>query len=64
MNNAPCLNCKDRHDLCHSRCKKYLEFKKRRDKISEKRMEEYNYNCYLNHAISRMRGSGYGKQIY
>lgn len=64
MNKAPCMNCKDRHILCHSRCKKYLEFKKRMDKISEKRMEEHNYNCYLHLAISRMRGVGYGKQIY
>jgi len=64
MNNAPCLNCKDRHILCHSSCTKYLSFKEKRNKISEKRAEEFDYNCYLNHAISRMKGAGYGKQNY
>ena len=28
MNIAPCKDCKDRHVGCHSKCEKYLEYKK------------------------------------
>lgn len=32
---APCLNCKDRHPLCHSSCIHYLSYKQEHDKIKE-----------------------------
>ena len=28
---APCKNCKERHFLCHSKCQKYLAYKKLND---------------------------------
>lgn len=35
---APCLNCPDRTSDCHSKCKKYLEFKA----VNELQREERN----------------------
>ena len=32
---APCLNCEDRHALCHSTCKKYLYFRHELNKINK-----------------------------
>lgn len=32
---APCLNCPDRYPTCHSKCIKYLEFKKQNDMLKE-----------------------------
>lgn len=34
-----CLNCKDRKSLCHSNCKKYLEYRKRIDFINKRKRE-------------------------
>lgn len=31
--NAPCLNCPDRHESCHSHCEKYAEYKAERQKV-------------------------------
>ena len=38
MDGAPCKNCKDRYVGCHSKCDKYIKFKKdlRKTKYKEK----------------------------
>ena len=36
MLHAPCLNCKNRHPLCHSECKEYLEYRKLKDEENER----------------------------
>lgn len=40
MNIAPCKDCKDRHVGCHSKCEKYLEYKKELQKA--KHQEKIN----------------------
>lgn len=35
--NAPCKDCPDRRELCHSLCEKYKEFVKEREEIREAR---------------------------
>lgn len=42
MNVAPCRDCSERKYLCHSSCDKYIDFKKYKDNIAEKRKEEAN----------------------
>ena len=37
---APCKNCPDREIGCHSRCNKYLEFRKKRDEALDKKRKE------------------------
>lgn len=37
---APCKDCKDRHDICWKDCDKYLRYKKEREEIKEKISEE------------------------
>jgi hypothetical protein len=34
--NAPCKDCFDRHQGCHSKCEKYIAFRKERDELNEK----------------------------
>lgn len=53
MISAPCLNCMDRHSLCHSSCSKYLDFKKQKaieaeklNKIKQSEMDWYGYKEY------------------
>lgn len=33
--NPPCKGCKDRYLGCHSKCKKYIEFRKKKDEWNE-----------------------------
>ena len=44
---VPCKDCKDRQIGCHSKCEKYLEFKKQNDEIKRKqrieKQAEYDY---------------------
>lgn len=40
MLNPPCKDCIDRHDLCHSHCKRYLAFHEERQKILEERYKK------------------------
>ncbi len=35
MSNAPCYQCPDRHNLCHSSRAKYLAFRAERDAINQ-----------------------------
>lgn len=41
---SPCKNCKERFELCHSVCPKYLEFHAYRELIREDRMKAYRAN--------------------
>lgn len=38
---APCKDCRDRELGCHSKCIKYMEFKKQQDALNKQRREEY-----------------------
>lgn len=40
MSSEPCYNCKDRTDVCHSDCKRYGAFAKKREEIRKKRFKE------------------------
>ncbi len=40
MSTAPCMNCPDRHELCHSTCERYKQFEREREAIREKKMQE------------------------
>ena len=59
MNIAPCKDCKDRHIGCHSKCEKYLEYKKElqkakhREKIDKKIEDDIWYG--INMAIKGRR---------
>ena len=59
MNIAPCKDCKDRHVGCHSKCEKYLEYKKElqkakhREKIDKKIEDDIWYG--INMAIKGRR---------
>ena len=59
MNIAPCKDCKDRHVGCHSKCDKYLEYKKElqkakhREKIDKKIEDDIWYG--INMAIKGRR---------
>lgn len=42
---SPCKDCEDRNVGCHSKCEKYIEFKRMRDerKTENKIKREYDY---------------------
>lgn len=56
---SPCYKCENRHTLCHSHCELYLEFRKKRDEINQKKFEEgaFNDDMYTltRHSIQRMK---------
>lgn len=35
--NGPCLGCQDRVLGCHSKCERYLEYRRKKDEIAERR---------------------------
>ena len=37
---VPCYKCEDRRVGCHGECEKYIEFRKEREVIYQKRAEE------------------------
>ena len=41
---APCLDCPDRHDGCHGKCKKYQAFRNSRIRISRERRKSTSLN--------------------
>ena len=44
--NAPCKDCEDRHNLCHSSCEKYRAFRDERERIAKGReREQIGYDC-------------------
>jgi hypothetical protein len=40
MNKAPCKDCPNRHQGCHSECDKYIAFRKERDELNELKHKE------------------------
>lgn len=34
---APCMDCQDRHQLCHADCERYAEYRKPFEQIYERR---------------------------
>lgn len=52
MLHAPCLNCKNRHPLCHSECKEYLEYRKLKDEENE-RLHKLKYEDNLTYFPKR-----------
>lgn len=56
MNTAPCFNCADREYLCHSTCKKYIDFKQWKDEMSKKRRKENELNHIVVESIERLHG--------
>ena len=37
MKKPPCYECEDRDSSCHSKCKKYLRWKERKDSINKRK---------------------------
>ena len=46
MSSNACLNCKDRHEKCHSTCEKYLKFKKELEELHEAKRKQYDLEDY------------------
>jgi hypothetical protein len=40
MNKAPCKDCHERHERCHSTCQKYIQWKSKEKEIYDKRSKE------------------------
>lgn len=40
LESAPCYNCSERHDYCHSHCPKYIEYDKRRQEVREQQKKD------------------------
>ena len=55
MMGETCLDCKDRYNNCHSRCRKYKQYRKKLDNINEKRNENNEYGEYLRDTKERFR---------
>ena len=63
MKGSPCLNCEDRHDLCHSDCKKYISYRKELDDMKKKIRKESETESYLyNNAVKQKWKSNGGIQ--
>ena len=44
--NSGCKDCTDRHKGCHSKCEKYLEYKKIIDAQNKERKQHISVICY------------------
>ena len=59
LRNAPCKDCNDRHETCHSSCSKYQEYLDYKNYINEIAAKEKMIDATLKHLeenkISRMR---------
>ena len=42
MKDAPCYECEDRHDNCHSHCEKYIVFKDEKEKERKERLDNFD----------------------
>ena len=52
MIKSPCLDCPDRHRLCHSECEKYKAFRALKDAENE-RMRQMNESKAAHYEIGR-----------
>ena len=50
MIKAPCKDCPDRKQGCHSACEKYIAFRKERDELNALKFEDAKKHmaCYRN----------------
>ena len=58
---SSCLDCKERFVGCHSKCKKYKEFK---DKLDTMRKNQYNGMDYRSEKINKMKNDMIKKGVY
>lgn len=49
---APCLECKERHPVCHADCEKYLKFREQIDDYNNKKERAK----YLNNVSYTQKG--------
>ena len=56
---TPCLDCEDRHVLCHSDCKAYLEWKRMLAAAREKRFAENETTSFLYDDAIRRKWKSY-----
>ena len=42
MKDAPCYQCEDRHDKCHSHCEKYIAFTEEKEKERKERLDNFD----------------------
>ncbi len=52
---APCLECKERHESCHSSCEKYISFVKEHKLWSDKVKEARSLDIRWNDNITKRR---------
>ena len=51
---SPCLDCCQRQQGCHDICDSYQEYRRIRESISKKMINESNYKDYVGDAMLRM----------
>lgn len=51
---SPCKGCEERHDLCHSECEKYLEFRRKKDEENAMWQER----CQIGYTLHRLHQHG------
>lgn len=45
--NAPCKDCKERHELCHAQCERYKQYSDERQRICEERLAQSRTAAYF-----------------
>jgi len=57
----PCMNCNERHRLCHNHCEKYLAVKREQQAIKQAKSEYYRNTqptkTYFDFVYSRKRAA-------
>ena len=43
---APCMNCEERHEGCHSDCEPYLAWAQKKKDANAKKFESWNTTSY------------------
>lgn len=58
-NKCPCYGCKDRTEICHSECKKYIDWKAehdaKREQDARERALKWDINDFKTEAIKKVR---------
>lgn len=47
MKQPPCFQCEQRHELCHSECGRYAEYRIQRDTVNKARLDEHRLEEYF-----------------
>lgn len=50
---SPCYKCTERHDLCHSDCKKYKAYKQNIKSNHKAKKDDVNLDTYFIEAVKR-----------